>query len=142
MKSTEDEHHKRPDDPLTADKAAWKRYWDDALREEQQSDEDTRHLIEEGRRIWKERLLGFLRQWKSRLVETLEPLPPYELQEALDRLSTEAGKIRVDADEKKFEEICDAVRRACAAGDTHSRTLDRQKIVDAIAALVDFVERT
>jgi hypothetical protein len=49
MESTKDDDHKRPDDPLTADKAAWKKYWDDALREEQQNDEYIRPLIEEGK---------------------------------------------------------------------------------------------
>src|SRR5947207_2942990 len=138
MKSTEDDDHKRPDDPLTSDKAAWKKYWDNALRKEQQSDEDTRHLIEEGRRNQKQRFLEFLRQWEARLPETPDARQPRELRDALNCLLTEAGKIRVDADEKKFEEICDAVRRACAEGDTLGAILDRPKIIDAIAALVDF----
>jgi len=142
MKSTEDEGHKRPDDPLTADKAAWKKYWDNALRKEQQSDEHTRHLIEEGRRNQKQRFLEFLRQWEALLLETSEVLQPQELRDAIDRLSAEAGKIRGDTPEKDFDRLCDAVRRACVeAGDTDGRALDRHNIVNAIAALVDFVER-
>jgi hypothetical protein len=77
------------------------------------------------------------------LLETPDALQPRELREALNCLSAEAGKIRGDADEKKIEEICGEVRRACTdASDIDSRALDRQKIVDATAALVDFVERT
>jgi hypothetical protein len=142
MKSTEDEDHKVPYDPLTADKAAWKRHWDDALREEQQSDEHTRQLIEEGRHDRKQRFLEFVRQWKSRLLETPEVLQPQELRDAIIRLSAEAGKIRGDTPEKDFDRLCDAVRHACVeAGDTDGRALDRHNIVNAIAALVDFVER-
>ncbi len=40
---------RRPQDPLTADKAAWRRYWQTAEDKERASDEDTRQLIEEGK---------------------------------------------------------------------------------------------
>jgi hypothetical protein len=142
MKSTEDEDHKVPDDPPTADKAAWKKYWDDARREEQQSDEDTRQLIEEGRRIWKQRFLVFLRQWRSRLLEKTNTPEPQELRETLELLSVEAEKIQRHGKDTDFDKMYDAVHRACAERDTRDTTLDRQKIVDAIAALIDFVERT
>jgi hypothetical protein len=42
---------KLPQDPLTADKAAWKRYWQQAIDHENASDEHTRQLIEEGKKI-------------------------------------------------------------------------------------------
>ena len=135
-----------PPDPLTAsltDKAKWKEYWQAAERKEQMSDEDTRRLIEEGQREGRKCFLQVLATWKSRLLQNAEDLRPKKLQESLNQLSEEAEEIwRHADDQKQFALVYDALRKACAAIDGHDTDLDRNKIVDAITVLVEYVKRS
>jgi len=133
---------KRPQ-ASSIDKARWAKSWDEALQAEEASDEYIRQRIEKGRQERKKEMLDFLRQWRSQLIQSDKPLQTQDYIDKVNSLSAKAAIVGKEIAER-FDELCDAVR--CASTKMSETSSDqptgRNRILDALAALVNFIERT